>query len=310
MNYSVLYRGQLASCNYGCTYCPFAKRVDSAAMLAKDRAGLENFERWISAETTHRWRVLFTPWGEALVRSWYRHAICRLSKLEHLESVAVQTNLSCSLSWLNDCDRTKVALWATYHPTETRLDQFVRKVRRVRDAGVRLSVGMVAVPEFFAEIARLREALPSEIYLWINPQKPRQRPYTDHEVDFLTSIDPHYPITSRQQRTIGLPCRTGATSFTVDGVGAMRRCHFVDELIGNINDTQWESSLQPRPCPNRSCHCFLGLAHFEPLQLDAIYGETLLERIPIRYADALFPDDALPQGVASVDHQRGAGHIA
>ena len=32
-----LYRGPLESCNYGCVYCPFAKKVDSRADLAKDR---------------------------------------------------------------------------------------------------------------------------------------------------------------------------------------------------------------------------------------------------------------------------------
>lgn len=280
MNYSVLYRGPLASCNYGCTYCPFAKRVDSAAMLARDRAGLLSFERWITGQTLHQWQILFTPWGEALVRSWYRDTITRLAKLDHLESVAVQTNLSCGVRWLRECDAHKLALWVTYHPTEAKLNTFVHKVKQVRDAGVRLSVGMVAAPEFFDDIARLREALPAEIYLWINPQKPRKRPYTDREIDFLAAIDPHFKATSTAQRTFGLPCRTGSSSFTVDGEGAMRRCHFVEKVIGNINDADWESGLIPRPCPNRTCHCFLGLAHFEPLYLDAIYGETLLARIP------------------------------
>ena len=33
MNFSILYRGPLASCNYDCPYCPFAKRRDSRAQL-------------------------------------------------------------------------------------------------------------------------------------------------------------------------------------------------------------------------------------------------------------------------------------
>ena len=35
---SILYRGPLASCNYGCEYCPFAKRKDSREALATDLA--------------------------------------------------------------------------------------------------------------------------------------------------------------------------------------------------------------------------------------------------------------------------------
>lgn len=44
------YRGSLSSCNYDCPYCPFGKTKDSAATLAKDRAGLETFVRWVAEQ--------------------------------------------------------------------------------------------------------------------------------------------------------------------------------------------------------------------------------------------------------------------
>ncbi|MEU8270103.1 hypothetical protein AB0B89_23465, partial [Sphaerisporangium sp. NPDC049002] len=43
---SILYRGPLASCDYDCPYCPFAKRRDSPARLREDRAALERFTGW------------------------------------------------------------------------------------------------------------------------------------------------------------------------------------------------------------------------------------------------------------------------
>ncbi len=33
----IQYRGSLKSCNYGCSYCPFAKRPSSPSELLKDR---------------------------------------------------------------------------------------------------------------------------------------------------------------------------------------------------------------------------------------------------------------------------------
>ena len=78
MNLSVLYRGQLSSCNYSCSYCPFAKRTESKARLTEDRRGLAAFVNWIAVQTQHHWKVLFTPWGEALVRTWYQGALARL----------------------------------------------------------------------------------------------------------------------------------------------------------------------------------------------------------------------------------------
>jgi sulfatase maturation enzyme AslB (radical SAM superfamily) len=48
MNLTILYRGSLISCNYGCEYCPFAKRQQTAAELATDKQQLERFVNWIS----------------------------------------------------------------------------------------------------------------------------------------------------------------------------------------------------------------------------------------------------------------------
>ena len=65
--WNILYRGPLSSCNYACGYCPFAKRRDTRAALARDAADLARFVDWVRGQR-RALRVLFTPWGEALVR--------------------------------------------------------------------------------------------------------------------------------------------------------------------------------------------------------------------------------------------------
>lgn len=67
LNLSILYRGPLSSCNYGCEYCPFAKRSETAAQLAVDRQALERFINWVAERHDDQSGVLFTPWGEALI---------------------------------------------------------------------------------------------------------------------------------------------------------------------------------------------------------------------------------------------------
>lgn len=280
MKLAVLYRGFLTSCNYACGYCPFAKRTETKSRLARDKQSLLRFTDWISGQPAHRWQVLFTPWGEALVRAWYREAIVKLSHLPHVDSVTAQSNLSCGLGWVASCRRDKLALWTTYHPSETNSHFFRRKIRRLVNDGIRLSVGMVGVPEFLNEIETMRRELPSEVYLWINAQQPRPRPYSSEEIKRFTAIDPHFELTAKRFPSRGRPCRTGETTFTVDGNGEMRRCHFVDEIIGNIHDPDWERSLRPRACPNRFCDCFLGKAQLKADSLTPIFGESLLTRIP------------------------------
>jgi MoaA/NifB/PqqE/SkfB family radical SAM enzyme len=284
MNLSVMYRGPLASCNYACGYCPFAKRRDTRTQLDTDRRALSRFVGWLEAQHTHTWRVLFTPWGEALVRAWYRDALVRLTRLDHVQLAAAQTNLSCPLTWLEDCQPERLSLWATFHASETSLGAFVRRVMRVYHAGVGISVGMVAVPRFLGVLAELRRALPAEIYVWVNAQQPAERPYTQREVAYLTSIDPLFTYTLTPHRTWGQPCHTGQTVFTVDGQGNMRRCHFVAEVMGNIYDAEWERALRPRVCPRTFCRCYLGFAHLASLGLDRFFGPGLLARRPANSA--------------------------
>lgn len=100
---SLLYRGTLASCNYACGYCPFAKKRDSRATLARDAREVARFTSWVAAQKRDI-GILFTPWGEALVRRHYRAAMQTLASLPHVRQVALQTNLSGPLNWLQGMD--------------------------------------------------------------------------------------------------------------------------------------------------------------------------------------------------------------
>ncbi|MGE3807331.1 MAG: radical SAM protein, partial [Gemmataceae bacterium] len=77
---SILYRGPLSSCNYGCDYCPFAKRQETATELKIDRLALERFVDWVDGQGGKQIGILFTPWGEALTRRWYQRALARLTR--------------------------------------------------------------------------------------------------------------------------------------------------------------------------------------------------------------------------------------
>lgn len=280
MSLAVLYRGPLASCNYACGYCPFAKRTEGRAELAADRQALERFTAWAAARTYDSLSVLFTPWGEALVRPWYQQALAALTALPHVEKAAIQTNLSCKLDWVEACDKAKLALWCTYHPGETTRAAFRAKCRELIARGVRFSVGVVGLKEHVAEIAALREELPADVYLWVNAYKREPDYYPPGVVEELTRIDPLFPLNNRRHPSRGRPCRTGHTVISVAGDGTARRCHFVPEPIGNIYDADFESKLTPRPCPNETCGCHIGYVHLEPLGLARRFAGGVLERIP------------------------------
>ena len=279
MKLKILYRGPLSSCNYGCEYCPFAKRKEGREALAHDRACLERFVAWVG-DRRERTGVLFTPWGEGLIRSWYQDALAALTHMPHVARAAIQTNLSCPLDFVEGCDKDALALWCTYHPEWVSRECFVEKAWGLHERGVRFSVGVVGFARFRGEIEALRAALPESVYLWINAVKEALHTLTQADLDFFASIDPLYPVNTRHHPSQGRSCRAGATAISVDGEGRARRCHFIPEPIGNIYDPGFDQALRERPCSKATCHCHIGYVHLDHLRLDQVFGDGILERIP------------------------------
>jgi MoaA/NifB/PqqE/SkfB family radical SAM enzyme len=274
---TILWRGPLSGCNYDCGYCPFAKRRDSRATLAADRAALERFTDWAIARDRPT-SILFTPWGEALIRRHYRDAITRLSHAPHIDTVAIQTNLSAPIGWIAGCDLRATAFWATYHPGETDRARFVDKIHALAAMGVRYSVGVVALREHFEAIERLRADLPPDAYLWINAEESLQGCYSDADVERLAAIDPLFELNNRAWPSRGRACAAGDSAISVSGDGTARRCHFIPTPIGNIYDPGFDALLRPSPCPQASCNCHIGYSHLKDLDLPALFGDGMVER--------------------------------
>ena len=278
---TLLYRGSLESCNYSCSYCPFAKRRDTRATLARDAAEVARFVAWAAGQARPL-RVLFTPWGEAIVRRHYREAMLALAALPQVSQVALQTNLSGPLAWAADAPAGKLSLWCTYHPGQTTLERFVERTRRLDAMGVRHSVGVVARREHYDAIRALRAALPPGRTVWLNAYD-RRGPgyYSGEELAWLEAIDPWFPLQHAPPPSRGAACRAGSEVLSVDGDGELRRCHFIPQRIGNLYADKLDSVLQERRCSRLRCECFIGYAHRRDLPLYERFGDGLLARIPI-----------------------------
>ena len=280
MDLSILYRGPLSSCNYGCEYCPFAKHFETAAEHKEDERALNRFVSWVSNRDADNISVLFTPWGEALIRKRYQQALIKLSNMARVQKVVIQTNLSCSLNWIDACDKRKLALWTTFHPTEVSRASFVARCRELHERGVRFSVGVVGLKEHAGEIEALRRELPATVYLWVNAYKHEPDYYSVEDIERFKAIDTLFPINNKNHDSLGRACRCGESVISVYGDGSIRRCHFIREEIGNIYIDDLREVLRERRCSNRTCGCHIGYVHMDHLKLYQIYGDGILERIP------------------------------
>ena len=99
---TVLYRGNLKSCNYHCTYCPFSKHSMGERELEEDRV---KWFRFVESLKERAFRekvreqvgaVMVVPYGEALIHPWYWEGLGQMSLLEGMGGVGCQTNLSFS----------------------------------------------------------------------------------------------------------------------------------------------------------------------------------------------------------------------
>ena len=275
----ILYRGRLASCNYDCSYCPFAKRRDTAETLRRDAADLRRFVDW-AVDSREPLAILFTPWGEGLVRKHYAEALVELSHAARVRRVAIQTNLSSNLRWIARANRDTLALWCTFHPTQIRRESFLARVDVLRKARIRFSVGIVGAHEHFDEIAAVRAALNPDEYLWINALSPRPEGYySEEQFAYLTSIDPHFPVNAAPPPSRGALCRAGESSISVDGDGNVRPCHFLDAGLGNLYDGTFEERRGATKCPNERCNCFIGYIQRTDLASNLPFAQGPIERV-------------------------------
>ena len=93
----IQYRGSLKSCNYACSYCPFAKRPGSRRELEKDEAALRRLVLGLSGRASvfkEKLGILIAPYGEALIHSYYWKEMAALSRLFFVEAVGAH---ACTL---------------------------------------------------------------------------------------------------------------------------------------------------------------------------------------------------------------------
>ncbi len=280
MIYTLLYRGSLDFCNYICAYCPFSKNKVNEAKLNKDKQELTQFIKWLKKQKK-KFKIFFTPYGEGLIYPFYQKALIELSHLKNIKQVVMQTNLSGNLSWVSKLNSKKLILWATYHPTQVKMNKFLQQIYFLNEKKIYFSVGVVGKKEFKKEIKAIKSKLPART-LWVNAFKHVNNYYSKDDIQFFSEIDPHFTTNLKNHPSFRKSCKTGESVFTVYGNGNLKRCHFVDETLGNIYESNFNHFISQKPCPNQTCHCYIGYVFLNELKLNQIYGKKLLGRLIIK----------------------------
>src|SRR3712207_9475191 len=74
--------------------------------------------------------------------------------------------------------------------------------------------------------------------LWVNAYKRRPDYYGPGEADWLTAVDPLFPLNNTRHASLDRPCRAGESVVSVDGDGTVRRCHFIPRSEEHTSELQ------------------------------------------------------------------------
>ena len=276
----IQYRGSLKSCNYGCSYCPFAKRPSSPSELLKDREDWMRFVGHLETQVEPYGAVMVVPYGEALIHDYYWEGLARLSRMGTMEAVGAQTNLSFDIERQltifkeNGGRKEKLRVWATFHPEMTTVPLFAEQCRKLLSAGIRVCAGAVGVPENLETLRRLKETLPGGCCLWINRMDGLNRRYTEEEQQAFLRIDPWFYRELHVKKAMPEQC---PGRLFVESDGRMRRCTISAPPEGNWYDTGGTETL---PCRKKACTCYLAYGGRMDCEERTAFGRWPLFRIP------------------------------
>lgn len=299
---TVIYRGSIKSCNYRCSYCPFSKHRSLRGEIENDRESLFRFCRSISerAVSENIGAVFITPYGEAAIHKYYWNAMAKISQIDVIERVGIQTNLSFESSeMLEHFEKAgglkeKLSLWATFHPEMTCADDFAEKCIMLNDSGVSVCAGAVGVPENISVIKLLRRKLPHEVYLWINKMDGLKRNYTRDEVNSFLSVDPFFENELMMHTAVPEMCE--GRCF-VEADGKIHTCNISKSKSANWYDKD-TALIYSAECIRKNCSCYL--AYGGRNDHDELFGSYPVFRQPFR-AKAVFFDI---EGTIAKDGQR------
>lgn len=280
----ITWRGVLRSCNYTCSYCPFAKKDANTDELLRDQAAMDRLLRFLEQQPCqHQLSVLLAPYGEGLVHRHYQQGLCALSRCPQVARVSCQTNLSMDagllLAELNagKADFSRLALWASFHPAMTKLETFAEKVRLL-SRYFPLAVGVVGNPAHLPAFQRLHELLPEQIRqnFWINAMDGLARAYTKEEEQALMTLAPAWDLERKRFPAHFTHCGAGRQSIFLRADGAIYPCNRSPIYLGNLynqddnqegqeenkNNNQHKNIkyLEGQACKGR-CDCFLAYSN-------------------------------------------------
>lgn len=253
------YNGEHCACNYACPYCYVSSDVNKGDYF------IGTIEKWYDAfkkNFRNQHLTFYLSFGEPMLGKKFYEVVDMVGSESNWEMM-MTSNLSLPLERLvktNLSREGRLNINASFHPTETTIDKFLRKLLFLRENGIECPVVYVMWPEiikdfeyyfqifyqhnFFVHVRRFRGIYQKKYY----PQA-----YTENErrliAKYMDDASIKYMLTDMDMK--GKLSYAGMYYILVTNKGDIALCpdYTKDYSRGNILEGNVKLDIEPQPLP-------------------------------------------------------------
>jgi MoaA/NifB/PqqE/SkfB family radical SAM enzyme len=251
-------------CNFRCPYCWFDKNWEEMDKLNKYPPLSEMIALWERLYKMYGECHLMVTGGEPML---YPNFIELIEAISKWHTVKVTCQLSGDMfTFARKLNPERVRLDMNFHPLETKLEPFIRKVLYLYKYGFKGGVCYLAYPpnmdkiKFYDDEFKKHGIVMALAAFWgeYNGKKyPESYSEAEREMmkPYLGDIDRQkYHLEGR--KTKGKLCRAGQIYASIKADGTVTRCGpLSNKPFGNIFDKDFKLFDKPMPCEAEVCPC-------------------------------------------------------
>jgi MoaA/NifB/PqqE/SkfB family radical SAM enzyme len=249
-------------CNYRCPFCWFNENWEE----------LDKSNRNVPVdEMLNTWKRIHDIYGECHILiiggepTLYPNFIDLIEQIQDLHTIKVSTQLSGDMyTFAQKINPGRVSLEMNYHPMETKLEPFIRKVITLKKAGFSTEVCFLAYP---AQIDRIpfyqkrfeERGIDFSLKAFWGEYGGQKYPesYTEEEKEMIApSLKDADRIKSylSERKTKDKLCRAGHSYASIKADGTVVRCGALSSKpLGNIFDLDFKLYEFPKSCEADAC---------------------------------------------------------
>jgi len=251
-------------CNFRCPFCWFNDKWEEMDKLNR----YKSVEELVSV-----WRKVYDKYGECHIMitggepTLYPNFIELISELSKIHTIKVTSQLSTDMyTFARKLNPERVELDMNFHPFESKLEPFIRKVLYLKQRGFRGGVCYLAYPPQMGKIFYYKEKFEEKginfalaAFWGVYQGKRYPESYTEEEKEMMKpflgdSARVLYHLEGK--KTKGKLCRAGFSYASIKADGKVTRCGpLSDKPIGNLFDKDFSLFDKPMPCEAEVCPC-------------------------------------------------------